>query len=350
MVRRLSVLGAGGVALLIAVACQPRASGPPASPGEAAPAGEIAARVGGVAITTTELDDWIKEDMFHDAASSPSRLYDLREDAIERMVEERAIELEAKRQGVTPDKLIESEVAALGPVTDQEVQEFYDQHKAEVGASSFDELKGRIHDFLASRRPTTAKANIRNRAEVEILLQPPRVEVSADGPSKGAEGARVTIVEFSDFQCPYCKRAAPTLDQLLARYPNDVRLVYRHMPLRGHARARPAAMAALCADEQGAFWKYHDILFKNAPKLEDADLKAYAAEAGLDASRFESCLAEHRHADKLEADYAAGQAAGVTGTPAFFVNGIPVSGAKPLSDFARLVDAELARAGAQKGS
>ena len=179
-----------------------------------------------------------------------------------------------------------------------------------------------------------------------LRLEPPRVVVAAEGPARGAaEGAPVTIIEFSDFQCPYCRKVVPTIQQVLARYPDQVRFVYRHFPLGSHGRARPAAEASMCADEQGKFWAFHDRLFQSPNALSDADLLRYAGELGLDQAAFTKCVEEGRFAAQVDRDLQAGREAGVTGTPAFFVNGVLISGSKPAEEFFELIDSELARAG-----
>jgi protein-disulfide isomerase len=169
--------------------------------------------------------------------------------------------------------------------------------------------------------------------------------VPADGPSRGPEDAPITIVEFSDFQCPFCRRVLPTLEQVMEKYPGQVRVVYRNLPLRSHKRARPAAEAALCANDQGQFWPYHDMLFENTRQLSDEDLLRYAGEVGLDSDQFQACYDEQRFAQQVSDDMAAARAAGANGTPAFFVNGVLLSGAKPPADFFRVIDAELERLG-----
>jgi protein-disulfide isomerase len=336
------LLGTG----LAALACQPSPPGaPPAAGPETAGAagGEIAAEVNGVAISVAELDAWIKEDLFRRSAESPGKLFELRQRGLDALVEERIVESEARKRGVGSDELIDLEVAALGAVSDAEVQKFYDENKDQLGGASFDDVKERIRSFLASRREAEALEALRERAAVVVHLEPPRVSVAATGPSKGPQDARVTIVEFSDFQCPFCQRVMPTLEKILEKYPQDVRVVYRNLPLRSHSRARPAAEAALCADEQGKFWDYHDKLFANNRALGDPELLRYGQEVGLDAAKFEACVKERRYAQRVDEDLAEAQRAGASGTPAFFVNGVLISGAKPPEDFFRVIDAELAR-------
>jgi protein-disulfide isomerase len=176
------------------------------------------------------------------------------------------------------------------------------------------------------------------------MLDPPRQTVAAaNGPSKGSASAPIEIIEFSDFQCPFCQRADPTVQQVLSTYGDRIRFVYRHYPLPNHPNARPAAEAAACADEQDKFWPYHDRLFANPTKLEDPDLKRHAAELGLNTGQFNGCLDSHKLKAKVDTDLKAGEEAGVNGTPAFFINGRMISGAQPFEAFKRIIDEELER-------
>ncbi len=174
---------------------------------------------------------------------------------------------------------------------------------------------------------------------------PAVVDVSVDDdPARGPDDAAVTIIEFSDFQCPYCGRFfQQTLPQLMAQYGNRVRFVYRDFPLdQIHPNARNAAMAAECADDQGKFWEYHDVLFSNQQALGVPDLKRYAEELGLDAEAFAECLDSQKYNGEVDADLRDGLRAGVTGTPTFFINGKRVVGAQPLQTFQTLIEQALA--------
>jgi protein-disulfide isomerase len=327
---------------LLGLACQPGNDGGTGAPDGPA-SGEVAARIDGVAITTDEIDARAREELFNARAGTPSKLYELRNQTLQAMLNERVLEVVAESRGTTPEALIAAELEAMGPVSEEEAQAFYNESEARRGQATFEEVKGQILDFLASRREADAVDRLSQAASVEILLEPPRIEVAAIGPSRGADGAKVTIVEFSDFQCPYCQRVIPTLEAIEERYPNDVRIVYRNFPLGNHSRATPAAEAALCADDQGKFWPYHDVLFENARALEDEQLVSYAEQVGLDKAAFEACIDEGRFSDQVARDIEEGRAAGVTGTPAFFVNGVMLSGARPKEAFFELIDTELAR-------
>ena len=184
--------------------------------------------------------------------------------------------------------------------------------------------------------------------------QPPSsttpIEVSVDDdPVKGEENAPITIVEFSDFQCPFCERFfKETLPQIEKEYieTGKVKLVYRDFPLREiHSDAQKAAEAAECADEQGKFWEYHNMLFENQEALKIADLKEYAVTLKLDTQEFNNCLDKSEKAEEVNADSKEGESYGVTGTPAFFINGILVSGARPFEDFQAIIEEELSKTG-----
>jgi protein-disulfide isomerase len=186
---------------------------------------------------------------------------------------------------------------------------------------------------------------LRNEADVKISLPTPpkpRRNVEAKGPSRGPADARVTIVEFSDFECPFCSRAHGTVEEVMRTYAGKVKLVFRQLPLNMHPNAFKAAEASLCAHEQGRFWEYHDVLFKNREKLQVADLKQHATQLGIDTGKFNECLDSGKMASTVREDMKAAEAAGVNGTPAFFINGVFLNGAVPIQDFKEVIDAELA--------
>jgi protein-disulfide isomerase len=174
-----------------------------------------------------------------------------------------------------------------------------------------------------------------------------RVPVTDAQPIKGAKDALVTIVQVSDFQCPFCKRVEPTIDQLLKDYPTKLRVVWRNNPLPFHDNATPAAEAAVEAKAQGGdkkFWKMHGLLFENQQKLSRADLENYAKEAGLNVEKFKKALDTHAHKSAIEADTAVAAKLGARGTPAFFINGRYLSGAQPVEQFKTIIDDEIKRA------
>lgn len=184
--------------------------------------------------------------------------------------------------------------------------------------------------------------------EVEDALPAPaqavkRYDIPTEGfPSIGPENAPITIVEFSDYQCPFCKRWHDQVYQdLFKAYPGQIRLVIRNLPLAFHPEALPAAQAAMCAGEQDAYWAFHDSLFGERPLGQDTYLQ-YATDLGLDLDAFQKCLDEERYKDFIEKDAAFAQNLGVNGTPTFFINGLAIVGAQPLEVFKNVIDKELA--------
>lgn len=159
----------------------------------------------------------------------------------------------------------------------------------------------------------------------------------------GSKDAKVTIIEFSDFQCPYCKIAEETISKVVENYKDKIRLVYKHFPIQGHKNAEKAAEAAECAKDQEKFWEMHDLMFENQSKLEIADLKKYALDLNLNSSEFDNCLDSGKYTGKVQNDMDAGISYGVSGTPAFFINGQFLNGAQPVEKFREIIDAELAR-------
>lgn len=305
---------------------------------------QVVARAGDMTVTTAELDAWIKEKLFEASAGTAARLYELRSRYVTELLSERLLAAEAEKRGTTPEQVIQDEVTALGPVTDQEVEDFFADIQDREPEASLEDMKNAIRKLLEAQRKSDAIEAFRDRSNIVMVLEPPRIFVDANGPSKGSDTAKVTIVEFSDFQCPFCRRVIPTIEEVLERYPDEVRLVYRHLPLRSHSRARPAAVASVCAQEQDKFWGYHDALFANTKAFADKDLRRYAEELELNMAAFDACIADSRAADKVSKDEEDAGQAGIKSTPAFLVNGILVSGAQPAENFFVIIDAEIARA------
>ncbi len=171
---------------------------------------------------------------------------------------------------------------------------------------------------------------------------PVEVKITKADHVLGSSKAKVTIVEFSDFQCPFCGRFYPTVKQALAEYKDKIKFVYKHFPLESiHPNARPAAEASECAGEQGKFWEFHDKLFENQEQLGDAFYKKLAGDLKLNLNKFNDCLATKKYSAKIDTDYQTGISAGVQGTPHSLVNGIAVSGAVPYEQLKAVIDAEL---------
>ncbi|MCZ6508553.1 MAG: thioredoxin domain-containing protein [Acidobacteria bacterium] len=312
---------------------------------DSAPAAEILARVGETEITAREVEERVAAEMVRIA----SQRYQALQQGLNNAVSDRLIELEAAARDMTVEELIEVEVDAnVAEISQAEVDAFYEGRKDQMRASK-EQVAEQIKKYLRQQRSSklrqTMIATLEGKYGVERYLLPPRIAVASEGyPHKGPADAPVTIVEFSDFECPYCSRVLPSLDQVMENYGDSVRLVFRQFPLNSiHPRAQKAAEASLCANDQGKFWEMHDAMFDEQKSLGVDQLKEKAARLGLDTEQFNSCLDGDDFAPEVAADVAAGAAAGVTGTPAMFLNGRFVNGAVPYEQLAEIVDEELAR-------
>jgi protein-disulfide isomerase len=308
------------------------------------------ANIGLSTITAGELDESIKDRLKKDQTEYEKEVYEARREGLEQLILRRLISDEAKKKGVDENAYLHDEIESkVPPASEAEAKAFYDKNPDKMGAQSFDELKGRIVDYLTNQRRSQAAKryfdDLKAKNSVKIMLtapEEPRVNVAATGPSKGPANAPVTIVEFSDFQCPFCGRAKGTVDEVMAAYAGKVRLVFRDYPLPFHDKAEKAAEAGACANEQGKFWQMHDYMFTHQETLDVASLKKAARENGIDGTKFDACLDGGKFASQIKANVDAGQAAGVQGTPHFFINGRQLSGAQPIERFKEVIDQELA--------
>ena len=308
--------------------------------------GEPLANVDGQGITSDEIDKALGAQL----SNLQEQIYKLKRQKLEELINATLLTKEARKRGISVPALLDAEVTSkVGLVTEQEVEKFYEQNKARLQGDEAT-LRRQIRENLQNEKITARKQQyfetLRSGAKVVVSLKPPpvfRAKLSVDGaPSKGPGKAPVTIVKFEDFQCPFCKQAQATEAQLLSRYDNKIKLVHRDFPISSiHPLAWKAHEAARCANEQGKFWPYHDLLYTNAPKLSVDDLKAYAKEAGLTMPAFEQCLTSEKYKTLVQKDVDEGTRLGVSGTPTFFINGRVLSGAQPLATFAGIVDEEL---------
>ncbi|MCX8197744.1 MAG: DsbA family protein [Candidatus Micrarchaeota archaeon] len=163
---------------------------------------------------------------------------------------------------------------------------------------------------------------------------------------RGSPSAKIVIYEYSDFECPFCAKAQPVVEEVLRAYPNEVKLVFRHYPLVGiHPRAMPAAIAAACAEEQGKFWEMHDRLFSSQHALSDSDLQKHASEIGVDMEEFRSCVASGRGREKVLKDMEEAEKEGIAATPTFKIGETKIMGAQPFGKFKQAIESEIARLG-----
>jgi len=314
----------------------------------AAGSGQVLAVVNGKPITEADVRTNAGEQFKALERDYQQKVHELLENGLDQVVQDRLLEAEAAAGKTTKEALL-AEIKPA-PVTDADVDAFYEQNKAQIQRPK-EQIAPQIKAYLEQQGQQKARQEYFTKLEakykVEKKLEPIRVEVAATGPAKGPATAPVTIVEFSDFQCPFCGRLTPTLKQIEQKYGDKVRLVFRQYPLPFHQYAQKAAEASLCAADQGKFWEMHDALFANQQALAVEQLKAKAAELGLNAETFNSCLDSGKTAATIQADMKEGSSAGVNGTPAMFINGRFINGAVPLEQITSVIDDELRRKGVQ---
>ncbi len=272
--------------------------------------------------------------------------YQLRMKALEAAIADKLLDQEAARRGVSLQALLNAEVNVhVQEASDAEVERFYEQQKARI-RQPIEEVRDQIGSLLKDSQYNAARGayvdKLRAAGDVKIALDPPRLSVDLSAaPMRGPQTAPVTIVEFSDFQCPFCRRVQPTLAEVQKRYGDKIRWSFKDLPLVSiHPAAQKAAQAARCAGDQGKFWQYREELFQNT-KISDDLHEQISTKLALDKSPFQSCLDSEKYKSQVVADSAEAQSFGITGTPAFVINGILLSGAQPLEAFVSVIDREL---------
>ena len=276
------------------------------------------------------------------------QLHSVRERALNSLIGERLLARAAKDAGMTVEEYVEALPAE--PVDDKDIELMLTSALQRNAAIDVDKLRELIRDHLREQKRQDARRTHIEQLKLDhkkagkpivMKLQPPRlkVEVTADDPKKG--NGPIEIIEFSDFECPYCQKAQPMIRELLAKYDGKVRLVWKDFPLPNHQHAVAAAIAARCAGEQGRFWEYHDVLFENQGALLPADLRRHARTAGVDVAKFDACLQTGKHREAIGQVLDSTSEHLVEVTPTFLINGRVVQGAVPLYDMVAIVEQEL---------
>jgi protein-disulfide isomerase len=325
----------------------PAAQAPAATPDE----GVVAAWNGG-SLTYKDVKADIATDLIRLEAEYLTNRYDAETAATDDRINTALLEAEAKKQGLAdPGALLKKEVEEKTPAaTEAEIKELYDANARKLRGKPLEEVRPDIERAVRQRKQGERFGvyigELRTQYGVVVQLpypNMPRINVSVDDdPSIGPKDAPITIVQFAEFQCPYCGSARESLDEVQKNYPGKVQFVFRDFPLGFHDRAIPAAVAANCAAKQDKYWEVHDAMMKNQRALEDADLERVAREAKLDIEKWQACRKDPAMEMEIQKDMADGTKAGVSGTPAFFVNGMFLNGAVPYERFKAIIDRELA--------
>ncbi len=315
---------------------------------KSAPDTSAAFKVNGKVISKAEAFKGIEGEIF----AAEIKVYELKLGKIKAQVLESLMMADPRRKGLTNDQFLEKFIQREVKISDMAIKGFIKERKIPKEHVN-DKLKQRVVKFLQMEEKKKAVdlwvARQTAKKPVEIYLKKPSRPVFdvniSDSPFMGDADAKVTIVEFSDFQCPYCGKATSIIHKLQKKYGNKIKIVFKQYPLPFHTNARGAAEAALCANEQGTtyFWKMHDKMFEDQSKLAPDELLKTAKGIGLNSKKFSECVTTHRMHKTVEANIADGKKVGVQSTPTFFVNGQLVSGALPVSVFSEIIDAELAK-------
>lgn len=311
--------------------------------------GEVAATLGEETVLLSEVESLVSDELARIDFEYRKSRHQLLDQRLHDVLERKLLEKEAEETGKSVETIVTEALGNRAEISDTEVDVWYASNKDKLQGRTKEELAPQIKQYLADQARNEVRRELYNRLakayDLHIRYEPFRVAIETEGhPTLGPKEAPVTLVEFSDFECPYCGRFFSTLKQLRESYPDKVRVVFRQFPLDMHPHARKAAEASLCAFDQNHFWEMHDLLFQESSALAVDDLKDKAKRLGLDTEAFAQCLDSGEQARGVVADLEAGVAVGVTGTPALFLNGQPLEGgAIPFELLRESIEKELSR-------
>jgi protein-disulfide isomerase len=307
----------------------------------------VVAKIGDEEITEEQLVGEDKLDFF----DLKKREYELKMDRLNKLMVDKLIGAEAKKAGLnTEDYINKNLIKGEIKISEKDYKKFVAEKK--IPESQINpQIKERIMTYLQTQKKQDLVqdyiAKLTKSKPIEVYFTKPKMQVAVEvgsAPTWGKSNAAVTIVEFSDFQCPFCSRAAEIVSELKKKYGGKVKIAFKNFPLPMHKEARPASEASLCVNEQSSdkFWKFHDLLFKNQDKLDAANLEKLAKDSGANVDQFKACMSAGKFKAAVQQDLDYGEKIGVKSTPTFFVNGQLISGAVPIEQFSEIIDDELA--------
>lgn len=308
----------------------------------------VVAEINGATVTLGELQQERADSLFN----ARRKFYDTEKRALDELIDERLLELQARKENIAPDELVRRHITAevdKNPITDEQLKILYEATNTD---QPFEVVKGQlldqIHQIREKRIRSEYLKSLRADAKISVTLQEPRIEVAIDGkPVRGSKDAPVKVVEFADYQCPYCRQLEPQLERLRKEYGDKVAIVFKDFPLPNHNHANEMAEAADCAGSQGKFWEYHDFLYNDLKEFDKAKLQEQAKALKLNEGEFDKCVASSAYAAAIQKDTNEGTQLGISGTPTVFVNGRYVTGAAKYETLRDMVEQELAAAGSQ---
>lgn len=308
----------------------------------------IAAKAGDIQITNDQLSDGIESELFE----AETKVFEIKFNRLKSLLLEKMMEKDPRKKGLSNDEFLAKYISKDVMISEKEIDAFIKDQN--IPAEHINpQVREKIKSYLEMERKKEAVerwlADQTKKSPVEVFLQKPRrptfpVKVGSS-PSFGDKDAKVTIIEFSDFQCPYCAQGAEILKKIKKKYGNKVQIAFKNFPLPFHNHAQGAAVASLCANEQSteSFWKLHDEMFAHQDSLDAPGLKNLAKKVGLKADAFDKCVTENKFFGAVQADMEEGKAAKVKSTPTFFINGQLINGAQSLEVFSEVIDEEMAK-------
>jgi protein-disulfide isomerase len=302
---------------------------------------EVVAEIGGHKVTRAELEQKEAAKLL----KVRSQYYLAERQALDQLIDDYLLEDKARAEHLTVAELIKRDIESkIKDPTEDQLQVYYEGLGTD---QTYADVREKILFSIHQRRVTSARAEyvrvLREQAGVLVSLAAPTADVPINGaPIQGLREAPVTIIEFADYECPYCQQIHPLLKKLEQEFDGKIALAFKDMPLPMHPRAAKAAEATRCAGVQGKFWELHDLLFEHPGHLEVPQLKEYAQTLQLDMEKFDKCLASGEQSAVVQKDFAEAQHLGLTGTPSFFVNGHFFSGIVKYNTLREMVEQELA--------
>ena len=344
----LSTIGMAVIAGVLFYSCSKTVESKPSFLFKAAPDQAAGVKVGGKVISQEDLFSGIESDLYE----AEMKVFELKMNKMKAKVLEILMEQDPKKKGLSNDQYLEKYVTNSVKVSKKEIDAFVVERKIPKEHLN-DQMKARIQQFLAIEHKKKAidswLASKTSKSPIEVYFQKPERPVfnvsAGDAPFAGGADAKVTVIEYSDFQCPFCSKGATIMNDLKKKYGNKIKIVFKNFPLPFHNHAKKAAEAGLCVHEQDKkkFWAAHDAMFADQTKLDREGLVNTAKKLKVKMDQFTKCLDSGKYAAKVAETMEEGKKVGVKSTPSFFVNGKMINGAHPLDVFSELIDQELAK-------
>ncbi|MGA2580596.1 MAG: thioredoxin domain-containing protein [Bryobacteraceae bacterium] len=304
-------------------------------------ASDVVAEIGGHKVTRAELEQKKAAKLFQ----ARNQLYIAERDALNQFIDDQLLEEKAQAEHLSVEQLVQRDIIShISDPTEDQLQVYYEGLGTdEPFATVREKILGHIHELRVSKARSEYLKDLRNQFSVLVTLSPPSAHVSLEGAEiRGPKNPSVTLIEFADYECPYCQQIHAELKKLMQQFDGKMAFAFKDCPLPMHRRAGKAAEAARCAGDQEAFWEYHDLLFENGGKLEVAQLKEYARTLKLDTGRFDKCLDSGAQTAVVQKGLQEAKELGISGTPSFFINGHFFSGVVKYEDLRGMVEKELA--------